>query len=135
MLISFAPLSHDRARGVERLIRHRIDRAAEVGDLETQNHVGVADERAGIGRLIEGMAGGEIHAAILVDHRGLQRFGEFDQALHTSRRARGAIGNDDGILRRDEKPAASSTAPESPWAARHGQLGTRNRLLRRGIFL
>ena len=55
-------------------------------------------------RLIQRMARGEIHAAVAVDDRRLQKFGEFDHAREAGGSARDAIGDQHRILRGDEQP-------------------------------
>ena len=50
--------------------------APDVGHFQAQDHVGVS-HRA---RAVERMRGGEIHAEVAIDDRGLQRLGQFDSS-------------------------------------------------------
>ena len=75
--------------------RLRVGVLPHVGHFETQQHVGAEPTDA---RAIQRMRGGEIHAEMLVDDGGLQRFGQFHQQLDAFRRARHAAGDDHGIL-------------------------------------
>ncbi len=53
-------------------VAQSMQRAPNVVDLQRQNHVGAADERGGAQAVVEIVVGGEIHSALLVDHRGTQ---------------------------------------------------------------
>ncbi len=78
--------------------------AIEIGHFEAQNDVRIHDGGAGAFGLVERVARGKIHAPALIDDGGLQGLREFDQARKARRRARGAIGKDDGIFRGDQQP-------------------------------
>ena len=54
--------------------------------------------------LIERMPRREVHAPALIDDRRLQRLGELDERVDPGRRARGAVRDDDRVLRVDEQP-------------------------------
>ncbi len=74
-------------------------RSPEVGELEAEDHVGAGDQRAAALGMIQRVARGEIHSPALIDHRGLQGFGQFDQQRHPGGRARGAIRDDYRVFR------------------------------------
>src|SRR5208282_6192919 len=68
----------DRARSPLHLIAERMNRAPEVVQLQTQDHVRIGDDLAPPLRLVERVLCWEIQATDLVDDRCLKRFGEFD---------------------------------------------------------
>ena len=53
--------------------------APEVGQLETQDYIGVGDFIARPPGLVKGVARRKIHAAAHVHNRSLQCFGKFDE--------------------------------------------------------
>ena len=73
----------------------------EVGKLEAQDDVGIADRR---GRTAEIVGLGEVHAAALIDDPRLQELGQLDQKPHAVLGARRTIGDDHRILRVGEQP-------------------------------
>ena len=78
-------------------------RSPEIPDFQAQDSVGGIGGSRALG-LIQRMARGEIHAAVLIDDRGLQRFRELDEVVQTRRRARAAIGDDHRIFGVDQQP-------------------------------
>ena len=76
-------------------------RAPQIVHLDGENDIGLADQRPAEA-LIERMPRREVHAAVIVDHRALQRLGEFDEVLHARGRARHAVADDERILGRDQ---------------------------------
>ena len=73
----------------------------EVGKLDTQDDVSIADRR---GRTAEIVGLGEVHAAALIDDPRLQELGQLDQKPHAVLGARRTIGDDHRILRIGEQP-------------------------------
>ena len=57
-----------------------------VGHFQAEDHIGGTDRA----RAIERMRGGEIHAEMAIDDRGLQRLGQLDQQIDAFRSARHA---------------------------------------------
>src|SRR5262249_28086456 len=75
--------------------------SCEVDDLDTQNDVGIVHTHAAA-RLFKGMAIGEVHPALPIDHGALKGFGQFDQVCDCIGCAGNAIDDDYRMLRVDE---------------------------------
>src|SRR5208283_6029498 len=93
----------DRARSPLHLIAERMNRAPEVVQLQTQDHVRIGDDLAPPLRLVERVLCWEIQATDLVDDRCLKRFGEFDEKCHACRSASRPVGNQYRTLCGDEQ--------------------------------
>ena len=72
--------------------------APEVGQLQTEDDIGFRDDGTSAARLIQRVAGREIHASALIDDGGLQRFGKLHKVLHAGSRSSRAIRDDHRIL-------------------------------------
>ena len=85
MLMRRVPgLMRDRERPVQR-VAERGHRAPEVGQLETEDDVGVRDELAAARGLVERMLRREVHPPVLIDDRRLDRFGQLNQLARCRR--------------------------------------------------
>ena len=112
MPISLVPgliLDLVEADAVGPVVDEAVHRGPVVRQLDADDDVGIADQRRPAPGLVEIMGVRHVHAAALVDHRGLQQLGELDQQLDAVRRARGAVDDDDRTLRIGEQTRRLAT--------------------------